>query len=158
MRPVCKLKCSTRRARFTLSVKPIFSSKLAMINFFSVCIELSTAPVSVCSLGGLYSKSIFLFLQNSSEALDMNTIPLSNIVFSGTPYSLTKPSRNLMTSLALVDLHVRTTSHLLYRKIPIRLYGPPVTCLLCNLPERSIFLSRRSSVNTGGLIFSVTSN
>ena len=55
----------TLKARFILSGKSVLTSNLAMIKIFSVCTARSTALDPMCSLGGLYSISMFLFLQNS---------------------------------------------------------------------------------------------
>ena len=59
-----------------------------------------------------------------------------------------------MTSFVSVDLHIRTTNHLLNRSLPIRIYGSPVTCMLCDLQEKSFCISWPSSVNTGSFTFS----
>ena len=85
----------------------------------------------------------------------MIVLPLSDFISSGTPYRFMKLSRKLMTSPASVDLHIRTTGHLLYRSIPIRMYDSPVTSLLCILPEEVICIFRPGSVNTGRLTFPV---
>ena len=88
----------------------------------------------------------------------MNALPLSYFILSRTPYRFMKLSRFLMSSTALVYLHIRITGQLLYRSIPISMYGSPVTCLLCNLAKKSLCISGPDSVNTGRLIFSVIDN
>ena len=69
-----------------------------------------------------------------------------------------KLSRNFMTSFVSVDLYIRTTGHLLYRSVPIRMYSSPVRYLLCNLRNKSICISWPDLDNVGSLIFSVDGN
>ena len=83
--PVCMVHRITLKTRFMLSIKPILSSKLAMITFFTVCIAHSTAPSPACSLGRLNSFSILLFLEDSLYFLDMKALPLSDFIFYATP-------------------------------------------------------------------------
>ena len=64
-------------------------------------------------------------------------------------------STKIMTSFHSVDLNIQTAGHLLYRLIPIRMYGSQVTYLLCNLLENLICISWPGSVNVGSLIFYV---
>ena len=61
-----------------------------------------------------------------------------------------------MISRVSVDQKIQTKSHLLCRSVTIRMYGSPVTCLSCNLPEKSICISCPASVITGKQIFWVT--
>ena len=126
-----------------------------MIKFFSVCIARSTTPVPVCSLRDIILSQIILFVQNSLYSLDMKALPLSDFFFSGPTKRLMKFSRTLITSLASVHLHIRTTGHLLYRSFPIKVLDSSVTCFLCNLPENSIFFSFPGSINTDKLSFLV---
>ena len=52
-----------------------------------------------------------------------------------------------MSFFAPVDLHIRATSHLLYRSFLIRMYGSPVTCLLCSLLKNLlVFLVQVQSI------------
>ena len=139
---VCLVNGNTRRARLTLSAKPIISSKLAMIKYFGVCLARSIAPNPVCSLAGLYSLSTFFIFQYSLGTLDMDALPLSDFISSGTPYRLMKFWRSLMTSPSSVGLPIRTTGHLVYRSIPIKKYGSPVACLspllcVCQVSSKS---------------------
>ena len=80
----------------------------------------------------------------------------SDFIFSGTPSRLMKLSRNLMTSLTSAHFHIRKTWHFLYRSIPIKKHGSPVTCLLRKLPEKRTSFSYPGWVVTGSLIFSPT--
>ena len=57
-----------------------------------------------------------------------------------------------MKSFVSIDLHIRTTGQLPFRSVPILLYGSPVTCLLCVLPEKSICIFCVGSVDTGSLV------
>ena len=139
------------------SLEPTSSSKLAMIEFFSVCTARSTTPIR-CVASVDYLLFQYFFSQNSIESLDMKALHLSEFIFSGTPQRLMKLFRNLMTSLALVDLHIRTTGRSLYRSIPIRLYGSPPKRFLCDLPEKLVHVSCPSLVKTDRLIFFVIGN
>ena len=48
-----------------------------------------------------------------------------------------KFSENFLTFFLSIDLTFWVTGHLLCRLIPIKIFVPPVTCLICNLPEKS---------------------
>ena len=61
--------------------------------------------------------------------------------------------KKLLTSLVSVDLHIRTTGHLLYQSLLIRIYGFPVTSLVCSLAQKYIRISCPGLVKTGSLIF-----
>ena len=61
LKPVSIIKRINLRARPILLLKPMFSSELTIFKFLSVCIASSTAPVPVCSFGGLYSISMFFY-------------------------------------------------------------------------------------------------
>ena len=72
-----------------------------------------------------------------------------------------KLSRNLLSSFVSVDLYIWTTSQLLYRSIPIRIYGSPGKCshvVYWNFLEKSINVSYPGSVKAVRLIFSVDGN
>ena len=63
--PICMASRITLKARFTLSVKAIFSSKLVEIKFKIACSTQSTSPVPVYNLSGLCSISMLLLLWNN---------------------------------------------------------------------------------------------
>ena len=114
------------KAWFNPSVRPILSSQLAKIKLFSHCVACLTIPVPVCYLGGLYPTSMFSLLQNILYSFDMKALPSTGWFFSATPWRLIRLSRNSMTSLVSVNLHMRATGHLLYPSIRIKKYETPV--------------------------------
>ena len=69
-----------------------------------------------------------------------------------------KFSKNFVFSFGSVDSHIGTTGYSLCRSIPIRINGSPVTCLLSNLPRKSLRISCPKPVNTVKLIFSIDGN
>ena len=153
---VCIVKHITLNARFILSVKPIFLSRLASHIFLAFLLRVQPPPYRyVVSIGFFSTVS---FLQNILYSSDMNALLLSDFIFSRTPEKIMKLSKNLMTFLFSPDSHNQTTGHLLDRTILVRRYGSPVTSALCNSPEKSICVSCPVSVNTGDLIFFVDGN
>ena len=110
--PVCIVNCITCSALFTLSDKFMTSSKFAIINFFNVCIALSTTPFPVCARGVQYSISTFRFLQKSRYSFETNAPFLSDLIFSGFPCKIKLLDRKTVTSLISAVLHIYTVGHL----------------------------------------------
>ena len=129
--PVCIVKRNTLNARPTLSIKSILSPRLAIIRFFNVCIARSTAPVPVCGVGGLFSEALNFTKQYVFFGYE-RTSTFWLCILRDT-LKLMKFSKTFMTSSVSVGLHIRTTGHLLYGLIPIKIFGLMVTNFLYNL-------------------------
>ena len=93
-----------------------------------ICIARSTAPV--CSLGVLYSYPIFSDLQNSLYSFDMNSPPLSVLIFSRSPFRLNFWFKKFGTSFVSDNLQILAFGHLLNLSTAITSWYSPFSFLL----------------------------
>ena len=101
----------------------------------------STAPVPVCSLGVLYSFPMFRDLQISLYSFEMNSPPLPDLIFSGSPYELKFWFKKFSTSFVSDDLQIFTVGHLLNLSTAISSWYSPFSFLLFSFPKKSICIS-----------------
>ena len=127
--PVCNVNYITFNALFSHSVKQRLSSMLAIIKFFNVFNARTSTPVPVCSLGVLYSISIYFSLQKFLYFLETNAPTLSVLVFSGCPYKLMFCGKKFKTSFVSDDLQIFTVGHLLNLSITISIWCSPFSLL-----------------------------
>ena len=135
---VCVVKRSTYSAIFRLSRRFCVSSKFAFIRFFNDWMVHSTNPVSVCRFGVPYLRIIFCSLQKFLYSFEMKALPLSDLIFSDTPYTFIYSSRNVITVSWLVFLQIFATGHRLFLSKATMINGDEFRCLLFRLPVKSI--------------------
>ena len=135
---VCVVKRSTYSALFRLSRRFCVSSKFVLIKFFNDWMVLSTNPVPVCRFGVPYLRIIFCSLQKFLYSFEMKALPLSDLIFSGTPYTFIYSRMNVITVSWLVFLQIFATGHRLFLSTATKINGDEFSCLLFRLPVKSI--------------------
>ena len=133
--PVRIVKRSTRRSRFTFTVKSIPSSRFVNISFSEVCFALPTVPFPRCTIFkpyiSVFTKLYVLFWYKGSRI----TYKLASLV------------GKLITFFVSAVLHVFTVGHLLKRSTAFKVRTSPFISLLWIFPVQSICIHWPGSVN-----------
>ena len=143
--PVCMVNSIILTDRLTLSVQLILSSKVVPKKFFRLYFACSTTPSCfVSSVSYIQFRSLSFCKYFSLLWYKCTTL----VWLCFLQDRVTKLSKNLITSLVQVDLHTRSTCHLLYLSFHIRIYGKLVFFLLCTLHRKVdlIFFFQASSI------------